>query len=214
MLILGTNSSEFIPGSPSNDTMYGYAGNDIIGGRGGNDYIDGGTGGDNLHGGAGNNTLVGGAGNDKLFSTFDDLLGNYTKGLTSGAGIRDVLIGGANSDEFYLYGDGANFFSYYDSQGAFPGATNGAFAGTNGDSFANVKDLQIGESVFFTSNIYNLAIENFGTSVRIGYDYPGGAVDSVDDLIAVLDGVQVGNLSINPLNLTTNNTFYTVTRTS
>jgi len=212
-LVLGNNLPEFINGTGSNDTIYGYAGNDLLEGRGGNDYIDGGLGDDGLYGGLGNNTLVGGAGNDALYATYDGLLGSYTKGDTDQAGIRDVLIGGSGTDDFFLYGDGFNNYSYYDLFEGLPNVNSGAFAGTTTDSFATVKDLQVGESVGFSSNIYDLVVQNFGSSVRIGYDY-AASNGSIDDLIGVLNGVQVSNLSISPLNLTLDNTFYTVTRIS
>ena len=62
----GTESNDYLYGSPQADTISGLGGNDYLDGQDGNDTLLGGAGDDSLSGGLGNDRLDGGTGNDVL----------------------------------------------------------------------------------------------------------------------------------------------------
>lgn len=97
-MVVGTNTDDFIQGTPNDDLIFGLGGADIISGNDGNDCIFGGDGDDIIYGNNGTDTLSGGPGNDVLKgdSGFDILYSN------SGS---DVMDGGDDSDGCYSPAD-------------------------------------------------------------------------------------------------------------
>lgn len=89
--LIGTPGRDAVSGGNGNDYLFGMGGSDVMRGGDGDDYLDGGAGNDKLSGGSGFDWLYGGAGNDVLHAGPDG------GGLQGGAG-----------DDFFLVerGDG------------------------------------------------------------------------------------------------------------
>jgi hypothetical protein len=101
-IIIGSNGTNNIEGTPGDDIICGNNGNDIIYGREGNDEIHGNNGNDRLFGDLGDDTIYGGNGNDFLSGYLDD---NFTDDESDdGFDDADVLLTTADSDEDHLNG--------------------------------------------------------------------------------------------------------------
>ncbi len=108
-LVQGSNSKNFLIGTPADDAVFGLNGDDLIltgagqnlafGGLD-NDTLVGGAGDDGLFGGAGNDTMEGGAGDDLL-------MGGPGNDVLDGGGGTNVLVGGSDADIFRLNTPGA-----------------------------------------------------------------------------------------------------------
>lgn len=203
----GTGNNDIINGTSGNDTLVGFAGCDYLNGYDGNDSIDGGTDDDTLHGGSGNDTLIGGDGNDFLGGGIgNDLLcgdlGNDT--LTGGAGDdslsggagRDILRGGAGND--VLYGG-----SGHDVLIGYGGRTNERdrlYGGTGGDTF--VVDGYFGVDAGYGLILDFNPSEGDRLQLARGMSYTtkqsgvSTAIYCGDDLVAYLNGVNLGNGTI------------------
>ena len=126
--IYGGTGKDVMNGGNGSNMMYGEEGNDKIYGGNDGDYIEGGEGDDYLCGGNGVNIIYGGDGNDQILSGDD---GSYLNGgdgndkLKSGGG-NDVLDGGSGNDELqgdhgddtYVYGNGYDIDTIFDSAGS------------------------------------------------------------------------------------------------
>jgi Ca2+-binding RTX toxin-like protein len=99
-------SIEVIKGSGSDDIMTASSSAVTFYGEGGADALTGGIGSDTLYGGDGNDTLIGNDGNDSLVAGLgvDNLSGGAGDDTLDarGAGIDDVLDGGASNDTFLM----------------------------------------------------------------------------------------------------------------
>ncbi|WP_024671377.1 calcium-binding protein, partial [Pseudomonas tremae] len=93
LLLIGTQSDDYLVGYESADVLNGLSGNDTISGGAGDDALDGGDGKDTLAGQDGNDTLLGGAGNDSLS-------GGYGNDVLDGGAGNDYLEGGYGSDTY------------------------------------------------------------------------------------------------------------------
>jgi Ca2+-binding RTX toxin-like protein len=93
LLLIGTQSDDYLVGYESADVLNGLSGNDTISGGAGDDALDGGDGKDTLSGQEGNDTLLGGAGNDSLS-------GGYGNDVLDGGTGNDSLEGGYGSDTY------------------------------------------------------------------------------------------------------------------
>ncbi|MCF7544292.1 calcium-binding protein [Pseudomonas petrae] len=93
LLLIGTQSDDYLVGYESADVLNGLSGNDTISGGAGDDALDGGDGKDTLSGQDGNDTLLGGAGNDSLS-------GGYGNDVLDGGTGNDSLEGGYGSDTY------------------------------------------------------------------------------------------------------------------
>jgi Ca2+-binding RTX toxin-like protein len=120
--VYGSSGSDTIDGGAGNDRLLGLAGNDFIYGRAGDDHIEGNAGNDFLQGNEGddrifggddNDLILGGDDNDWLYGGrgSDELRGNAGTDRLDGGfnghddGAFDWLVGGADGDRFFSYGD-------------------------------------------------------------------------------------------------------------
>jgi Ca2+-binding RTX toxin-like protein len=99
-------SIEVVKGSGSDDIMTASSSSVTFYGEGGADALTGGSGSDTLYGGDGNDTLIGNDGNDSLVAGLgvDNLSGGAGDDTLDarGAGVDDVLDGGASNDTFLM----------------------------------------------------------------------------------------------------------------
>lgn len=100
------DSIEVVKGSGSADSMTASSSAVTFYGEGGADALTGGIGSDTLYGGDGNDTLIGSDGNDSLVAGtgVDSLSGGAGDDTLDarGAGVDDVLDGGASNDTFLM----------------------------------------------------------------------------------------------------------------
>ncbi|KMW58690.1 Alkaline phosphatase [Candidatus Rhodobacter oscarellae] len=190
----------YADGGSGADVITGGAGNDVLeggehagGAPGGDDSIDGGAGDDLIRGGHGADTLLGGAGNDVIdhlgrteereiieHHEFAWHIGEDADSLAGGEG-DDTLIfdrhdtaeGGAGSDMFWLYHDGAD-----------------------GLEVAQVADFQVGEDFLRVSlNPQIGENEEPVVEVRPSADGSDAVVIVNGDLVAVLQGAPTATAS-------------------
>jgi Ca2+-binding RTX toxin-like protein len=100
-VIVGTDRSEALKGTPENDMIIGLGGNDRIDGGGGDDCLVGGEGKNRLRGGPGDDILLGGPDKDALYGDAgsDVLLGGGGNDRLDGGDGDDFLDGGAGRDK-------------------------------------------------------------------------------------------------------------------
>ncbi|MEH2089157.1 calcium-binding protein [Nostoc sp.] len=156
-VLTGTNGNDEIRGFRGNDTLFGLDGNDLLVGALGNDILDGGN------------------GNDILVGTLS----------VSGVGERDVLIGGAGADKYYLGAGETQSFFYNDGDILSSGI--GDFALIRGFDVSQDKIVLYG-----SSNKYVLSRnpEGLPAGTAIYFQQSG----EVNELIGIVEGVTGLNL--------------------
>ncbi len=225
-VIIGSASSETLPGTAFDDTISGLDGADLLNGTGGNDSLDGGAGNDTLNGGAGNDTLDGGAGSGDV-ALFDAPRSAYVITPDSTGGLTIAAAGGGidlvTGVETFAFADGRYAasqvlpaFSPYSATQSQPVdlavavlAPNAAglvldpasatFVGANGQaSFYNggVAGLGIGSGVLLTSGDGTPALSNTDSDAGQALGNPGDA--GLED---VLSGVYDGNTQTQDANV-------------
>jgi Ca2+-binding RTX toxin-like protein len=214
-LIYGGDGNDTISGGDDKDTIYGDRGNDRISGDKGNDTIHGGDGDDTISGGeghdrlagnAGKDTISGGDGNDEIYGGFgnDKIDGGNGNDILDGVlptplvlpvmsnfgkGEIDCLKGGAGKDLFVL-GTASNAAT------SLTGAKY--YVGQSNKDYALIEDFAIGKSgdciqLFGIASDYQLAAVNSGSLPKGVGIY---AVDGTRDLVGILQGVSLSNLSL------------------
>jgi Ca2+-binding RTX toxin-like protein len=99
-----TNGDDRIDDTPGDDVIDALAGDDVIFAEGGDDVIFGEGGDDTFFGNLGDDVLFGGDGADRLDGgNGNDLLSAAQAFPPSADGDLDVLIGGANSDHYFVF---------------------------------------------------------------------------------------------------------------
>jgi Ca2+-binding RTX toxin-like protein len=104
-ILVAGNVASTLNGGLGNDSISGSDGNDLLQGDWGDDMLFGGDGDDNLDGWYGNDVLQAGAGDDNLYGGpgADSLYGEAGSDyLDGGDWDNDVLLGGADADQFKL----------------------------------------------------------------------------------------------------------------
>lgn len=194
-----TRSNDQLAGGPGQDKLFGRIGNDILIGGDGDDQLFGGSSSDRLIGGAGDDQLFGGiVSGDQSFNPFadgrdfltggsgDDFLDggdgidviNGTDGFARGSGEVDLLTGGGGRDLFVL---GSRATAYYKDGGAE-------------EDFAFINDFTFSDWIRLHGDAsqYDLDYDPGSNSSLIYY-----TGESDFELIAILDGVNISNLSLN-----------------
>jgi Ca2+-binding RTX toxin-like protein len=222
----GGAGNDTINGGSGNDILYGddiednpgISGNDIISGGIGNDYAEGGKGNDilkgdagidSLFGGQGNDTLDGGTGNDILAGTDTAFFGQLQNGF--GFGEVDTLIGGRSNDTFVLGLGEANARDVNGNNTVVFDVVlyNDGNVNANGaQDYALIKDfgfLNDGTNRGFdrvqlagSQSMYSLG--TFANSSISGAGIFFTQDQVVPELIGVLEGISLANLSLSNTN--------------
>ena len=205
--LLYGDDQEQNPGVSGDDTVYGGNGNDqIFGGRGKDDLI-GDAGNDGLVGGQGNDSLSGGSGKDRLIGTDTAFFGQLQQGF--GFGEIDTLTGGINNDTFVLglaqaQARDANgndvvvndVVLYNDGNPNANGTLDYALIkdfGFSGDGVTRgVDKIELAGS----QSMYSLGASPISSTSGTGVFLNG----STAELIGILEGISLSNLSITNTN--------------
>jgi Ca2+-binding RTX toxin-like protein len=182
LLLIGTQSDDYLVGYESADVLNGLSGNDTISGGAGDDALDGGDGKDTLSGQEGNDTLQGGSGNDSLN-------GGYGNDVLDGGTGNDSLEGGYGSDT-YVFRKGSGQDQIY----------NYAYNDTTVDKLdviqlegLNLVDVRIRRE----SEDLIIQIRETGETLRVSSHFSSSVVSGYAiDQIKFADGTSLNNAQI------------------
>lgn len=191
----GGNDNDRLFGDRGIDSLLGGNGDDDLRGGSESDFLDGGRGNDILEDDealfpAGNDTLIGGEGNDQLFSQLgvDRLIGVKPGDFSAGQFEIDELTSVGNDVRAtYVLGDTSRVY-YDDLSSASAGLNDYALISSFNDGLDRI-ELKGGET-YILQDVSSLPVG--GSGIGIFRDPTSGP----DELIAVVQGVNVGALQI------------------